>query len=198
MNAPEKGYRETYLFEYRSIFPFSSKNFQSKAYSQNHLSHNMCSQNLFQTKTQFHEGYRQKIRVIPPKANAGQLRVGIYCRVSTKSPEQLRSLSSQVSGLIRKVSENERWRLCDAFVDICSAKTDSHLPEYERMIAECESHHLDIIICKSISRFGRDTLETLNTVRRLRAARVLVIDESGKHRKSTIAIQKIKHRLRQH
>ena len=68
-----------------------------------------------------------KIRVIPPKANAGQLRVGIYCRVSTKSPEQLHSLSSQVSGLVRKVSENEHWRLCDAFVDICSAKTDKGL-----------------------------------------------------------------------
>ena len=81
MNAPEKGNRETYLFKCRSINPVSSIIFQSKAYSQNHLSHNMCSHNSFQM-----ERYIQEIRAIPPKTNAGQMR----------------SLSAQSSLLVKK------------------------------------------------------------------------------------------------
>ncbi len=50
--------------------------------------------------------------------------------------------------------------------------------EFERLIKECEAHNISVVLTKSISRFGRDTVETLSALNRLKTAGVRIIFES--------------------
>lgn len=118
-----------------------------------------------------------KVWYIPAKCNALEKNVGIYCRVSSNDKEQLNSLVEQISALTRAVSNVSQWRLCDAFIDICSAKGESKRKEFERMLQECEAHNISVILTKSISRFGRDAVDTLEALKRLKAAGTRVIFE---------------------
>lgn len=70
-----------------------------------------------------------------------------------------------------------QWRLADVFIDIASAKGEVPRREFERLIRECEAHNISVVLTKSISRFGRDTVETLEAVRKLKSAGVRVIFE---------------------
>jgi len=104
-----------------------------------------------------------KIHVIP--ANPPKLkRVGIYCRVSTKSSEQLKSLTTQVSAFTKLTAATPQWLLKDVYMDIASSKIGSTRREFKRMLDDCHAHKLDIILTKSISRFGRDTVEILDAL----------------------------------
>ncbi len=121
-----------------------------------------------------------KIWYIPAKRTDPGMNVGIYCRVSSGEKNQLNSLAAQISGLTRAVANVEQWKLTDTFIDIASAKGEKPRREFERMIHEAEAHHLSVILTKSISRFGRDTVDTLEALRRLKDAGVRVIfDEDG-------------------
>ncbi len=118
-----------------------------------------------------------KVFFIPAKPDRIVKNVGIYCRVSSSEKDQLNSLSAQISALTKAVSHVEQWKLCDTFIDIGSAKSESPRGEFERMLKECEAHHISVVLTKSISRFGRDTVDTLDALRRLKAAGVRVIFE---------------------
>lgn len=118
-----------------------------------------------------------KVWYIPAKCNVLEKNVGIYCRISSNDKEQLNSLVEQISALTRAVANVSQWRLCDAFIDICSAKGESKRKEFERMLQECEAHNISVILTKSISRFGRDTVDTLEALKRLKAAGTRVIFE---------------------
>lgn len=117
---------------------------------------------------------------IPAKRSDPGMNVGIYCRVSTAEKNQLQSLAAQISALTRAVAHIDQWKLTDTFIDIASAKGDLPRREFDRMLREAEDHRISVILTKSISRFGRDTVETLEALRRLKAAGVRVIfDEEG-------------------
>ena len=118
-----------------------------------------------------------KVWYIPAKCNALEKNVGIYCRISSNDKEQLNSLVEQISALTRAVANVSQWKLCDAFIDICSAKGESKRKEFERMLQECEAHNISVILTKSISRFGRDTVDTLEALKRLKVAGTRVIFE---------------------
>lgn len=118
-----------------------------------------------------------RVWYIPARSNVIEKNVGIYCRVSSNDREQLNSLAEQISALTRAVSNVSQWKLCDTFIDICSAKGDSKRKEFERMLQECEAHNISVILTKSISRFGRDTVNTLEALKRLKAAGTRVIFE---------------------
>lgn len=118
-----------------------------------------------------------KIWYIPAKHDRLEKNVGIYCRVSTSERDQLNSLSAQISALTRAISHVSQWKLSDTFIDIASAKGDSPRREFERMIQECEAHRISVILTKSISRFGRDTVDTLTALNRMKASGVRVIFE---------------------
>ena len=118
-----------------------------------------------------------KIWYIPAKNDRLERKVGIYCRVSTNEKEQLYSLAAQISALTRAVAHVSQWRLADVFIDIVSAKGELPRREFERLIRECEAHNISIVLTKSISRFGRDTVETLSAINRLKAAGVRIIFE---------------------
>ncbi len=118
-----------------------------------------------------------KVHYIPPNPIKRDKRVGIYCRVSKNDIEQLQSLSAQVSGLTRLVSVNPRWLLVDIYMDIASSKTGSKRKEFNRMLNDIESKNIDIVITKSVSRFARDTLESLEALKIIREAGVRIIFE---------------------
>ena len=119
----------------------------------------------------------KRIHYIPPLPPKREKRVGIYCRVSTNSMEQLKSLASQVSALTRLVAANPKWLLVDVYIDIASSKTGSSRKEFTRMLKDCKSRVIEIVLTKSISRFGRDTVEILDALNQLKLLGVRVIFE---------------------
>ncbi len=118
-----------------------------------------------------------RIHFIPPLPPKREKRVGIYCRVSTNSTDQLKSLTAQVSALTRLTAVNPKWLLVDVYIDIASSKTGSSRKEFSRMLQDCKSRDIEIILTKSISRFGRDTVEILDALNQLRILGVRVIFE---------------------
>jgi DNA invertase Pin-like site-specific DNA recombinase len=76
------------------------------------------------------------IHYIPPLPQKREKRVGIYCRVSTNSTEQLKSLTTQVSALTRITAANPKWLLVDVYIDIASSKTGSSRREFSRMLQD--------------------------------------------------------------
>ena len=119
----------------------------------------------------------KKVHFIPPMPQKRDKRIGIYCRVSTNSSEQLQSLAAQVSHLTKITAATPQWLLADVYMDISTSKTGSSRKEFNRMLDDCTSHKLDIIFTKSISRFGRDTVETIEALNKLKSAGVRVIFE---------------------
>lgn len=123
--------------------------------------------------------YNPKIHYIPARPKPIK-RVGIYCRVSSSKDEQLKSLSNQISGLTRKVANIPSWRIMDMYVEIQSAKVKTTRSELSRLIKDCQSDKLDIVVLRDVSRLGRDIVETLESYRAIRNSGVRVIfDENG-------------------
>lgn len=117
-----------------------------------------------------------KVHFIPPIPKREKC-VGIYCRVSTNSMEQLQSLTAQVSHLARLMATMPQWLLSDVYMDVATSKTGSSRKEFNRMLDDCRSNKLEIVITKSISRFGRDTVEILDALYQLKQLGVRVIFE---------------------
>ena len=115
------------------------------------------------------------VNYIPANRAKVERKVGIYSRVSTSTNEQLKSLTTQISAITRMVSTVDQWRLIDIYIDIASAKEKSARKDFSRMLEDCRSKQLNIIITKSISRFGRDTVETLEALRELKDLGVRVM-----------------------
>lgn len=120
-----------------------------------------------------------KVHYIPANPPKREKRVGIYCRVSTNSMEQLQSLTAQVSHLTRLTAAVPQWLLSDVYMDIATSKTGSSRKEFNRMLEDCKSHKLEIVITKDVSRFGRDTVEVLDAFNQLKVLGVRVIFEGN-------------------
>lgn len=101
----------------------------------------------------------------PPKLK----RVAAYARVSMESERLTHSFSAQVSHYSKLIQRTPGWQYAGVYADegITGTRMDIR-PEFQRMIADCEAGRIDIILTKSISRFARNTVDTLNTVRRLK------------------------------
>ncbi|MDQ0216576.1 DNA invertase Pin-like site-specific DNA recombinase [Oikeobacillus pervagus] len=119
----------------------------------------------------------RSVHFIPPRPIRRERRVGIYCRVSSNSTEQLNSLTNQVSALTRLIAATQNWLLVDTYIDIASGKKGSKRAEYTRMLEDCQAKNIEIVITKNISRFGRDTVEVLESLNKLREHGVRVIFE---------------------
>lgn len=120
-----------------------------------------------------------KVHYIPANLPKREKRVGIYCRVSTNSTKQLQSLTAKVSHLTKLIAAVPQWLLSDVYMDIATSKTDSSRKEFNRMLEDCKSHKLEIVITKDVSRFGRDTVEVLDAFNQLKALGVRVIFEGN-------------------
>lgn len=87
------------------------------------------------------------------------------------------SLAAQIYALTLAVANVSQWRLADVFIDVASAKGEVPRREFERLIRECEAYNISVVLSKSISRFGRDTVKTLSSLKRLKTAGVRMIFE---------------------
>ncbi len=105
-------------------------------------------------------------------------RVAAYCRVSTDSDEQLTSYRAQKAYYTEKVEENPDWEMAGIFVDEGISGTGmKKRKEFNCMIAACKHRKIDTILTKSLSRFARNTVDCLDTVRMLKANVIGVIFE---------------------
>ena len=95
-------------------------------------------------------------------------RVGIYCRVSSSNAAQLDSVSEQVSYLTQLVASRVDWRLSDTYIDIESGAHTNNRKRFMRMVEDCKQGKLDIIVTRTVSRFGRNSLEVIERLRILK------------------------------
>ena len=97
-------------------------------------------------------------------------RVAAYARVSVESERMRHSLSAQVSYYSSLIQSNPDWEYAGVFADYGISGTGTKArTEFNRMLWECEKGNIDIILTKSIQRFARNTVDLLNTVRRLKS-----------------------------
>lgn len=119
---------------------------------------------------------QRKVTIIPalPKelaqARMRKLRVAAYCRVSTEEEEQQSSYEIQCSYYTEKILSHPEWELVDIFADegITGTSTKKR-DDFNRMIRMCRKGKIDLILTKSVPRFARNTLDTLNYTRMLKA-----------------------------
>ena len=108
-----------------------------------------------------------------PKAK----RVAAYARVSSGKDAMLHSLSAQVSYYSDLIQNHPGWLYCGVFADEALTGTKEKRTEFQRLLAECRAGNIDLIITKSISRFARNTVVLLQTVRDLKSLGVDVYFE---------------------
>lgn len=105
-------------------------------------------------------------------------RVVIYCRVSSNTYDQLNSLFRQISFYTYSTYLRYDWDLVDIYVDVESGSSTDTRTGLQRMIEDSAKDKFDWIITKSVSRFGRNTLETLEAIRKLRERRIEIYFEN--------------------
>ena len=106
------------------------------------------------------------------------LRVAAYCRVSTDLEEQKESFELQEQYYSRLIHNTPGWQLVGIYVDEGITGTQrSRRIGFQRMMRHCEEGKIDRILCKSISRFARNTIDLLDTVRALKELNISVVFE---------------------
>ena len=114
-----------------------------------------------------HTGYRIR-----------SIRVCAYCRVSTDDDGQYHSYDTQMEYYRGLIQKNPAWEFCGIYADEGISGTSRWGREdFRRMLEECEKGRIDLILTKSITRFARNTVDTLSTVRHLKEIGVSVYFE---------------------
>lgn len=125
-----------------------------------------------------------QVEIIPPSAQglaARPTRIAAYCRVSSDSEDQLNSFYAQVKHYTTTIAELPNSVLVDIYADeAVSGGTMEKREDFMRMLADCKKGKIDRILTKSVSRFARNTLECLETVRDLKLKGVSVYFEEQK------------------
>ena len=129
------------------------------------------------------DGFLEKeITLITPSlpAKPRLKRVAAYTRVSSDKDAMLHSLSNQVSYYSALIQGHPGWQYCGVFSDEGLTGTKDNRPGFQSMINTCRAGKLDLVITKSISRFARNTVTLLETVRELKALNVeIFFEEQG-------------------
>lgn len=120
---------------------------------------------------------KAKVRVIPARKKfipvsqqkVKKKRVAAYCRVSTESDEQEVSFDSQCKFYKNKINANPEYELVDVYADrgITGTSTEKR-EEFNRLMQDCIAGKIDMVITKSITRFARNTLDSIMWIRKLR------------------------------
>lgn len=127
---------------------------------------------------------QRTVTVIPAKPQRSQqtvrrqLRVAAYCRVSTEEEEQQSSYEAQCTYYTDKIMTNPEWTMAGIFADegITGTSTKKR-DDFKRMIRRCRQKKIDLILTKSISRFARNTLDSLKYIRALKELGIGIIFE---------------------
>ena len=98
-----------------------------------------------------------------------RLRVAAYCRVSKDSDRLNGSFDNQVDYYTRVIGGNPEWECAGIYSDhAVSGLRKERREGFKRLISDCEKGKVDIVLTKSVSRFARNTVDLLETVRRLK------------------------------
>ena len=96
-------------------------------------------------------------------------RVAVYARVSTDDPRQTSSYELQKNHYQNLVTRHENWDLQEIYADEGISGTSLlHRDAFNRMIADCKAGKVDMIVTKSVSRFARNIVDSISTVRQLK------------------------------
>lgn len=124
---------------------------------------------------------KKQVREIPAnpfiqaQSKSRKLRVAAYCRVSTEQEEQESSFENQVEYYTNLIKSNPEWEFAGIFADRgISGTKDTIRPEFMRMIDQCKRHKIDLIFTKSLSRFSRNTLDSIKYIRLLKSLNVTI------------------------
>lgn len=129
---------------------------------------------------------KKKINVIAPTidssglqiSNTKKIRVCAYARVSTAQDEQLNSLESQRQYYFTYINKNPNWEFVDIYYDEGISGLNTKRREgFNRMVKDALEGKIDVILTKSISRFARNTIDTLTITRMLKEKGIAVIFE---------------------
>lgn len=98
-----------------------------------------------------------------------ELRVCAYCRVSTDNIEQTSSFELQKNYYEEYIAKHDNWKMVDIFADEGISGTSMAKREgFKRMIRECLAGKIDLIVTKSVSRFSRNVVDCIDTIRKLK------------------------------
>ena len=120
---------------------------------------------------------KKNISVIPSqpeydrsiKAQFKALRVAAYCRVSTTLEQQESSYEAQVSYYTEKIESNPNWKLAGIYADDGKSATNTKKrDDFNAMIEDCMAGKIDLVLTKSVSRFARNTVDSLQNIRKLK------------------------------
>ena len=105
------------------------------------------------------------------------LKVAAYARVSCGKDAMLHSLSAQVNYYSNLIQNHSGWTFCGVYADEAKTGTKDSRENFQMLLEDCKAGKIDLVITKSISRFARNTLTLLNTVRELKNSGVDVYFE---------------------
>ena len=92
-----------------------------------------------------------------------------YARVSTDSEEQLTSYEAQVDYYTNYIKSRPEWEFVNVYTDEGISATDTrHRSGFNQMVQDALDGKIDLIVTKSVSRFARNTVDSLTTVRKLK------------------------------
>ena len=107
-------------------------------------------------------------------------RVAAYCRVSTLQEKQLHSLKVQKEHYMKHIQSNPEWRFAGIYADESSGRNNLKMQSFQALLNDCRAGKIDLILIKSISRMGRNTLQFLQACNELNALNVEVYFEIEK------------------
>ena len=116
-------------------------------------------------------------RNVPFATRQKKPRVCAYARVSSALDGQENSFDNQVRIYTERITNNPAWEFAGIYADKFMSGTTDKRPEYQRLMADCEAGKIDIVLVKSISRFARNVLITVESVRKLKSLGVTIIFE---------------------
>ena len=124
-----------------------------------------------------------KVTMRPARAlpkNIMHRKVAAYCRVSTQQEIQHHSLEAQREYYEKRILSTPGWEFAGIYTDEASGRNNQKMYDFQRMMGDCRAGKIDLIITKSISRLGRNTLQFLNACEELKALDVDVLFEVEK------------------
>ncbi|MEL7657543.1 MAG: recombinase family protein, partial [Bacillota bacterium] len=105
-----------------------------------------------------------------------KLRVAAYCRVSTDKEDQVNSLTSQMKYFTEYINSHDGWQMCEVYYDEgISGTSIKKRAGFNRMISDANAHKMDLILTKEVSRFARNTVDTLSYTRHLKELNIGVV-----------------------
>lgn len=112
-----------------------------------------------------------------PKQIPRALNVAAYARVSSAKDAMHHSLSAQISHYSGYIQSHPGWQYAGVYADEAKTGTKDSRENFQRLLTDCRAGKVDLVLTKSISRFARNTVTLLETVRELKSLRIDVFFE---------------------